>query len=132
VPINSVPVDQNVFTRLMLVAIEPKTDRETGAQITSNDGLQRKWTVQVVASMPSRFDPTRTESEVLQVTLTSAEDPTGKVAEGDQVEFDGLTAGVMPPEQSESGRIRGGKLFWSCFGVHSRNGSGKNRGGAEV
>jgi hypothetical protein len=120
VPINSAPVDQAAFTRLMLVQVEPKADRETGVQYTSKDGSERKWTVQVVASMPSRFDATRTDSEVLSITVTSVGDPRDDVAEGDQVLFDSLTVGVMPPEAGEGGRIRGGKLFWQAAGVRSR------------
>lgn len=122
VPINSVPVDQEAFTRLMLVSIEPKVDRDTGVQFTSKDGSERKWTVQVVASLPSRWDSGRTESEVLAVTLTSAGDPAAQVQEGDKVWFDGLTVGVMPPEKSEdTGRIRGGKLFWQATGIHAQS-----------
>jgi hypothetical protein len=120
VPINSAPVDQAAFTRLMLVSIEPKTDRETGVQFTSKDGSQRKWTVSVVASMPSRFDPARTDSEVLAVTVTSTEDPSGYVAEGEQVLFEDLTVGVMAPEHGEGGRIRGGRLFWQASGVRAK------------
>lgn len=121
----SAPVDQAAFTRLMLVGIESKVDRETGVQFTSKDGLEKKWTVQVVASLPSRWDAGRTESEVLSVTVTCADDPTGKVAEGDMVWFDALTVGVMPPEQDAgSGRIRGGKLFWQATGIQSRSGHG--------
>jgi hypothetical protein len=104
----------------MLVEIAPKSDRETGIQYTTKDGTERKWTAQVVASMPSRFDSARTDSEVLSVTVTCSDDPLGKVAEGDQVWFTGLTVGVMPPEQGESGRIRGGKLFWQAAGIQSR------------
>jgi hypothetical protein len=105
----------------MLVGIEPKSDRETGVQYTSKDGMEKKWTVQVVASLPSRWDAGRTESEVLSVTVTCADDPTGQVHEGDMVRFDSLTVGVMPPEKDEgSGRIRGGKLFWQAAGVRSR------------
>lgn len=105
----------------MLVSIEPKSDRETGVQFTNKDGTERKWNVQVVASLPSRFDVSRTDSEVLAVTVTCADDPTSKIAEGDVVEFAGLTVGVMPPEHNEStGRIRGGKLFWQAAGVRSR------------
>jgi hypothetical protein len=108
----------------MLVELAPKADRETGVQFTSKDGTERKWTVQVVATLPSRWDPGRTESEVLSVTVTCADDPTGKISEGDLVWFDGLTVGVMPPEQDAgSGRIRGGKLFWQASGVQSRSGA---------
>src|SRR5262249_40621518 len=100
--------------------IEPKADRETGVQFTSKDGTERKWTAQVVASLPSRWDAGRTDSEVLSVTVTCADDPTGKVAEGDQVEFKDLTVGVMPPERGENDRIRGGRLFWQATGIRSR------------
>lgn len=127
-PINSAPVDQAAFTRLMLITAEPKTDRETGAQSTTKDGSELKWSVQVVVSMPSRFDSTRTDSEVLTVTVTSAADPRDQVTEGDQVFFDGLTVGVMAPEAGEGGRIRGGKLFWSASGVRSRSAAGVKGG----
>jgi hypothetical protein len=121
VPITSVPVDQAAFTRFMVVEVEPKADRETGVQYTSKDGSARKWAVQVVASLPSRFDPGRSDTEVLTITVTSADDPRELIHEGDQAVFSDLTAGVMPPEQSaETGRIRGGKLFWTATGVRSR------------
>jgi hypothetical protein len=119
-PINSAPVDQAAFQRLMLVQIEPKADRETGVQYTSKDGTERKWTVQVVASLPSRFDANRTDSEVLSVTVTSAEDPRDHIMEGEPVIFDDFTVGVMPPEKAEGDRIRGGKLFWQASGVRAR------------
>src|SRR5262245_61475865 len=125
-PINSAPVAQEAFTKLMLVTIEPRTDRDTGVQLTNKDGTERKWTAQVVASMPSRWEANRTESDLINVTVTTADDPTGKVAEGDLVWFTDLTVGVMPPEQSESGRIRGGKLFWQASGIQSRSASAKS------
>lgn len=124
-PINSVPVDQAAFVKLMLISIEPKVDRDTGVQFTSKDGSERKWTVQVVAQLPSRWDSGRTESEVLAVTLTSAEDPSAQVMEGDKVWFDNLTVGVMAPEKNEdTGRIRGGKLFWQATGIRVRTTAG--------
>jgi hypothetical protein len=123
--INSAPVDQAAFTRLMLVEIAPKADRETGVQFTTKDGTERKWTAQVVASLPSRWEAGRTDSEVLSVTVTCADDPTAMVAEGDMVVFDNLTVGVMPPEAGEGGRIRGGKLFWQATGIRSKVPAGK-------
>jgi hypothetical protein len=108
----------------MVVSVEPKVDRDTGVQFTSKDGSERKWTVQVVASLPSRWDAGRSESEVLSVTLTSAEDPL--VEEGDRVWFDNLSVGVMPPEKNEdTGRIRGGKLFWGASGIQAQTLAGK-------
>jgi hypothetical protein len=109
----------------MLVAIEPRMTRpdsagEVPVQLTNREGTERKWTVQVVASLPSRWEDGRTDSEVLSVTVTCADDPVGKVAEGDQVEFKDLTVGVMPPEKTDAGRIRGGRLFWQATGVRSK------------
>src|SRR5258708_15206578 len=96
----------------MVVSMEPKSDRETGVQFTNKEGTEKKWTVQVVASLPSRWDAGRTESEVLSVTVTCADDPNQHAAEGEPAVFRDLTVGVMPPEHiGESNRIRGGKLF---------------------
>jgi hypothetical protein len=120
VPIQNVPVDQAAFIKFMVVSVEPKTDRDTGVQFTSKDGAEKKWTVQVVAQLPSRWDSGRTESEVLAVTVTCAEDPTVQVEEGDKVSFDNLTVGVMAPERGEGDRIRGGKLFFGATGVRSK------------
>jgi hypothetical protein len=122
---------------MMVVSIGPrmamewdqatKKSRSTGIQATSPDGSERKWTVETVMSMPSRFDASRSESEVVQVTVQTADDPAGYVAEGDQVVFDSLTVGVMAPEQDkESNRIRGGRLFWQASGVRARVTSGKS------
>jgi hypothetical protein len=127
VPFTSAPVDQAAFTKLMLVQIEPKADRDTGVQFTSRDGTERKWVAQVVASLPSRFDANRTESDLLNVTVTCADDPRDSVSEGDAVQFKDLTAGVMNPEQdAETGRIRGGKLFWTASGLRTRVAAAKS------
>jgi hypothetical protein len=127
VQINSVPVDQNAFIKIRVDAIEPRTDRETGVQLTNKDGTERKWTVECVMSLPSRWDSGRAVSDIVPVTVTSATDPASMVSEGELVIFDNLTVGVMPPEQGESGRIRGGKLFWQATGVQSRTGSGGSK-----
>jgi hypothetical protein len=119
VPINSAPVDQSAFTRVLFVGSEPRTDRDTGEQFTTKDG-GLKWTVQAVMSMPSRWDSARTDSEVLSVTVTCADDPAAYVGEGQPVLFDNLTVGVMKPEAGENGRIRGGQLFWQASGVRAR------------
>lgn len=98
----------------------------TGVQQTSKDGSARKWTVQAVFSQPSRFDSTRTESEVKDVTITSADDP-GAGLDGGEIRFVGLAAGAMAPEQSEStGRIRGGRIFLSAEGVQPVQRSAKS------
>lgn len=114
-PIQNVPVDQSAFTKLMVTEVVPRTDQDTGVQLTNKDGDQRKWTVQVVASLPSRWDANRNDSDLLNVTVTCASDPTAAV--GQLVVFDDLTVGAMAPEKTESGRIRGGRLFYSATGV---------------
>lgn len=125
VPIQSVPVDQAAFVKFMVISVEPKADRETGIQYTSKDGSEKKWTVQVVAQLPSRWDSGRTESEVLPVTVTCAGDPSAQVMEGEKVVFDNLTVGVMAPEKGEGDRIRGGRLFWQATGVRAASLAGK-------
>jgi hypothetical protein len=70
-----------------------------------------------------RFRPgsTPTARNLINVTVTCADDPRDSVSEGEPIVFSDFTAGVMPPEQSaETGRIRGGKLFWTATGVRSR------------
>ena len=72
------------------------------------------------------FDAARTDSEVLAVTVTCADDPRDYMHEGDPVQFAGFTVGVMPPEATDTGRIRGGKLFWQASGVRSRVAAAKS------
>jgi hypothetical protein len=129
VQLNTVPVDQSAFIKMRVNVIEKRTDRETGIQLTNQDGTERKWTVECVMSLPSRWDPTRTDSDVIPVTVTSATDPSTVVAEGELVEFENLTVGVMAPEKTDAGRIRGGRLFWQATGVRSKvpAGHGKAR-----
>jgi hypothetical protein len=135
VPINSVPVDQSGFLKVMVSSIEPRPEGkydqetrrmvETGRQASDPNGVPQ-WTVEVVATVPGRFD-SRTQSELLRVTVTCAEDPSTQVMEGEQVVFEGLTVGVMAPEvDKESGKPRGGKLFWQAQGVRSRSLAGKS------
>jgi hypothetical protein len=127
----SVPVDQSAFSKVMVLSVEPRMafvfDQETrkrvdtGVQATSPDGLERKWTVQAVVQMPSRFD-SRTQSEIVSVTVTCADDPSAQVMEGERVWFDNLTVGVMDPEKDkETGKVTGGRLFWGATGVRAQS-----------
>lgn len=117
-PITSAPVDPARFTALIFMGCEPKLDRDTGNQHTSKDGMYRKWTVVVAASKPASWDPARAETDTLQVTVTSAEEPANGLVMGTPVTFTDFTTGVMSPEaDAESGKIRGGKLYWQATGV---------------
>lgn len=131
--ITNAPVDQARFTTILFMGCEPKMKatfdpvtnkrQTTGEQDTSKDGLYRKWTVQAAVSKPSTFDPSRTDSEVLAVTVTSAEDPAEGLMPGTPILFENFVTGVMAPEAGDNGKIRGGKLFWQASGVRAMVGS---------
>jgi hypothetical protein len=121
-PIRSWPIDQGQFTRITLVSSEPKLAYDNGAttniQQTSKDGTQHKWTVEAVFGQPSPFQEGRTDSELMAVTITTpvnAPDPAADLV--GEIRFVGLTAGAAPPESTDSGRIRGGKIFLQATGV---------------
>jgi hypothetical protein len=115
VPISSWPIDQESFSHITFVLCEPRVDRESGVQFTNKDGTLRKWNVQAVFSRPSRFDPARTESEVKDVSVLAAEDPSRELA--GEIRFIDLTAGAMAPEKDENDRIRGGRIFLQANGA---------------
>jgi hypothetical protein len=119
VPINSAPVDPARFTALIFMGCEPKLDRETGIQHTTKDGLSKKWAVLVAAAKPASYDADRTESDTLQVTVTSPDDPATGLTMGMPVTLDDFSVGVMAPEAGEGGKIRGGRLFWSASSVRA-------------
>lgn len=134
-PINSWPIDQSAFKRITFVQCEPKMAMErdsqgnmtnTGVQQTTKDGSARKWTLQAVFSQVSRFDSSRTESEVKDITITAADDP-GQGLDGGEIRFVGLAVGAMAPEQTDTpGRIRGGRIFLSAEGVQPVQRSAKS------
>jgi hypothetical protein len=115
VPIRSWPIDQEQFSHITFVLCEPRVDRDTGTQYTNKDGTLLKWNVQAVFSRPSQFDQARTESEVKDVSVMAAEDPSRELA--GEIRFIDLTAGAMDPEKTEEGRIRGGRIFLQANGV---------------
>lgn len=118
--ITSAPVDPARFTGLMYMGCEPKLDRETGLQHTTKDGFAKKWTVTVAATKPTSYDPTRQESDVLAITVTSELDPGTDLVMGTPVTLDDFSVGVMAPEAGDNGKIRGGRLFWSASGVRAK------------
>jgi hypothetical protein len=104
----------------MFMSCEPKVDRDTGVQHTTKDGSARKWTVTVAATKPATYDPARMENDVLAVTVTSPDDPAEGLVMGTPVTFTDFSVGVMAPEANqETGKIRGGRLFWSANGVRA-------------
>ena len=81
--------------------------------ITANG--ERKWLVQVAVSYFPDFGR-RAVAEVIEVGLTG-EDPGATVQPGMPVQFDRLRAGATAPELTESGRVRGGRLYWQADAV---------------
>lgn len=121
--LTNAPVDPRRFAALIFMGCEAKLDRETGIQHTSKDGSAAKWTVQIAASKPSQFDPSKMDGDVLAVTVTSAGHPAPDVPVGAMVTLEDFTVGVMPPESREGGKISGGRLFWSATGVRVLTGA---------
>ena len=124
-PFTSAPVDPARFSGIMFMGCEPKLDRDTGNQHTDKAGTSRKWTVRVAATKPTTWDASQTEADVLQVTVTSPEDPGSNVPMGTPVTFTDFAVGVMAPESGDNGKIRGGRLFWSATGVRPVNSRAK-------
>lgn len=101
---------------VITVGIKPVYGTEN-VQDKSSTGVP-KWTAAVAVTYNP--DPTTgitSPSEVLQVTITSPDDPAGTCPEGTVVTFDQLRAGLNPPEKRENGSIRGGRLYYSAAGL---------------
>jgi hypothetical protein len=81
-----------------------------------------KWTAGIAVSYHA--DPNggmTAPSEVLNVTIASADDPGASCPPGTAVTLDQLRCGVSAPEQRTrsdgSTRVSGGRLYWSCTAV---------------
>ena len=99
----------------LVMSVGPRLKFNSTDQDITRDG-QRKWSVQVAVSYFSEYGM-RPQAEVIEVTIVG-EDPSAMVQPGSPVQFDRLRQGISAPEMNnESGRIRGGKPFWSADGV---------------
>jgi hypothetical protein len=114
---------QSTFSSPPLVmSVGPRLKYNSTEQDVTRDG-QRKWSVQVAVSYFSEYGM-RPQAEVIEVTI-AGEDPSTAVQPGQPVQFDRLRQGISAPEMNnESGRIRGGKPFWSADAVRPFSGSG--------
>jgi hypothetical protein len=112
-------VDQGATFTAPPIAIStgPKLKFGTDVQDVNSDG-EARWVVQAAVSYTPQYG--RQEAEVISVTLVGA-DPSS-ITPGTVIEFQGLTAGVSAPEKRDSGRVVGGKLFWSATGVRPLHG----------
>ena len=99
----------------------PKMKFGTDQQEVNRDG-ERKWTVQAAVSYFAE-NGIRPVSEVIDVTVTGGNDPALTIQPGTPVEFERLRCGISAPEKSEeTGRIRGGKLYFMATAVRVANG----------
>lgn len=126
-----IPVDQSKYSRIMIVALEPKMAleqdenggwREAAFQATSPDGAEKQWNVEVVLIRPSKYG---NRSETATVTVTGP-DPSSQVTEGERVEFDNLEVSIADPtvNRDRPGRVKGGRVNWQADGVRSAAPSG--------
>ena len=112
---------QSTFsTPPLVMSVGPRMKFGTDQQDITRNG-ERKWSVQVAVNYFADYGM-RAQAEVIEVGLTG-ESP--EVQPGQPVQFDRLRCGVSAPEvDGESGRVRGGRLYWSADGVRPFSGSG--------
>jgi hypothetical protein len=111
-------VDPATFTAVMLMSCGPK--REFGSdtkQATSSSGVP-KWECQ--AAVTYAAEPgMRQVSEVISVGITGHQDPGAGINPGTPVAFEGLRAGLNPPEKNDRGGIKGGRMWFTATGLRS-------------
>jgi hypothetical protein len=119
----TITVDQPAtFAAQLLMSSGRKVKYGTQGEVATNAAGVPQWTCEVAVSY--RTAPgERAVSEVISVTLTRADDPFTGIHSGAAIQFDGLRAGLSAPESTESGRIRGGRLWWQADGLRAVNGS---------
>ncbi len=109
----------------LVMSVGPRLKFNSTEQDVSRDGL-RKYSVQVAVSYFPEYGM-RPQAEVIEVTI-AGDDPAAVVQPGMPVAFTRLRLGISAPEvNNESGRVRGGRPFWSADGVapFSANGNGR-------
>lgn len=109
---------QATFTKVLLMSCGPK--REFGSdsvQATNSKGVL-KWECQ--AAVEYAAEPgMRQISEVISVSITGHQDPGAGITPGAPIAFEGLRAGLNPPEKRDNGGIRGGRLWFTATGLRS-------------
>jgi hypothetical protein len=130
-PQGTITVDQAAtFAAALLMSSARKTKYGTQGEVATNAAGVPQWTCEVAVSYRVRSGE-RAISECLTVTITNAADPFAGITPGMPVQFDGLRAGLSPPESGDNGRIRGGRLWYQADGITaavpagSRNGRGE-------
>jgi hypothetical protein len=111
---------EETFVTAFLMSAGPKLKFGEQTQDANTAGVP-KWGLEVAVTFAPQ-DGMRPVSEVLNITITAPHDPAQGVAPGSPVQFDGFRVGVSPPEKTDRGGIRGGKLWYQASGVRAANG----------
>jgi hypothetical protein len=113
----TVTVDlRSTFSAMILMSIAEKMKFGTDVPEVSAAG-ERKYTAEIAVTYHPE-NGMKPVSEVISVTITGGDHgailgiPPGSV-----VGVDRLRCGVSAPEKTESGRVRGGRLYWMAAGI---------------
>lgn len=98
------------------IAVGPRLKYDSTEQDITRDG-ERKWTVQAAVTYTPDWAGGKGQAEVIEVTLAGEDPAASGIAPGTPVDFAGLRCGVMAAEKTETGRVRGGKLYWQAATV---------------
>ena len=110
-------IDPSTFTAAVLMTCMPREKfGEPGVQEVTAAGV-KKWTADVAVTFPPAAPGMKAVSEVISVTLVADHDP--GLPQGTPVLFHGLRMGISAPEKRESGRVVGGKPFFSADAIRS-------------
>jgi hypothetical protein len=117
----TVIVDPASFTSAISMGAVPReVFGEPGTQEKTKDGTP-KWTVGVAVSYAADPNGITAASEVLNITVVSADNPGTACPAGTAVQFDQLRVGTSAPEQKQradgSTRVSGGRMYWSAAAV---------------
>jgi hypothetical protein len=119
----TVSQQETFSTPPLVMSVGPRFKYGTDQQDITRSG-ERKWSVQVAVSYFPDYGM-RAVAEVIEIGMTG-EDPSQTIQPGMPVQFDRLRTGVSAPEKNEdTGRIRGGKLYWQADAVHPFSATGK-------
>lgn len=97
---------------------KPKFGGSPGEQETNAAGV-RKWIVQVAVTFTPTTPGLPEISELIAVTITDHANPGEGLAPGTAIVLDGLRVGINPPERTDKGGIKGGKLWYTATGLRS-------------
>jgi len=114
----TVSQQETFATPPLVMSVGPRNKFGTDVQDVNHNG-EKKWSVQVAVSYFADYGM-RAQAEVIEVGLVG-EAP--DVQPGTPVQFDRLRCGVSAPEKTDTGRVRGGRLYWSADGVRPFSGS---------